>query len=294
MRPAPTTRMRSAPRCTAGEIGAAWRIEPSPQYSVWPSMSSATAGKTNGIADDASRCGTVIAARTAMPLRARPRHDVVERVVEGDVQARAVARRGDGERVQMALAHHPRAGARCRPARRAARRAASCRAASAAARGASARSPSRSTSSSASARRCGSRRANRRGRPARRGSSPRRRPARRRAVEVVGAAGERRGVDRAGRGAGDDRERDCRSTAPLLAADLRDRLQHADLVGGARAAAGEHQPGRRRAARIGMARASRRAGAVAIGAGPQRRRAARSVVAAAVAVAAFCLSGLPR
>jgi hypothetical protein len=29
-------------------------------------MLSATAGNTNGIADDASRCGTVIGARTAM------------------------------------------------------------------------------------------------------------------------------------------------------------------------------------------------------------------------------------
>ena len=40
------------------------------------------------------------------PLRARPRHDVDERVVEGHVQPRAVARRGDGERVQVALGHH--------------------------------------------------------------------------------------------------------------------------------------------------------------------------------------------
>ena len=66
MRPAPTTRMRSAPRWTAGEIGAAWRIEPSPQYSAWPAMSSATAGKTNGIADEASRCGISIDVRTAI------------------------------------------------------------------------------------------------------------------------------------------------------------------------------------------------------------------------------------
>jgi hypothetical protein len=59
------TRMRSEPRWTAGEIGAACRIEPSPQYSMCPATSSATAGKTNGIADDASRCGMVIALRTA-------------------------------------------------------------------------------------------------------------------------------------------------------------------------------------------------------------------------------------
>ena len=51
------------------------------------------------------------------PLRARPRHDVVERVVEGDVQARAVARRGDRERMQMAFGHHAVQPARCRRAR---------------------------------------------------------------------------------------------------------------------------------------------------------------------------------
>ena len=65
MRPAPTIRIRSAPRWTTGEIGAAWRIEPSPQYSTCPSIDSATAGNTNGIADEASRCATVIESRTA-------------------------------------------------------------------------------------------------------------------------------------------------------------------------------------------------------------------------------------
>ena len=40
-------------------------------------------------------------------LRARPRQDVVESIVEGHVQPRAVARRGDRERVQVALGHHP-------------------------------------------------------------------------------------------------------------------------------------------------------------------------------------------
>ena len=39
-------------------------------------------------------------------LRARPGHDVVEGVVEGDVQARAVARGRHRQRVQVALAHH--------------------------------------------------------------------------------------------------------------------------------------------------------------------------------------------
>jgi hypothetical protein len=66
MRPAPTTRIRSAPKCTAGEIGAACRIDPSPQYSMWSTMFSATAGNTNGIADDASKCWTLIESRTAM------------------------------------------------------------------------------------------------------------------------------------------------------------------------------------------------------------------------------------
>ena len=65
MRPAPTTMMRCAPRCTAGEMGADWRIDPSPQYSSRPSTLSRTAGKTNGIADDAIRCATEIASRTA-------------------------------------------------------------------------------------------------------------------------------------------------------------------------------------------------------------------------------------
>ena len=65
MRPAPTTRMRVAPRCTAGDIGADCRIDPSPKYSVTPSKGKGTAGKTNGIAAEASRCGTVMGPRTA-------------------------------------------------------------------------------------------------------------------------------------------------------------------------------------------------------------------------------------
>ena len=78
-------------------------------------------------------------------------------------------------------------------------------------------------------------------------------------VEVVGAAGQRGGVDRAGRGAGDHRERIAGRAGAGLAPDLRDRLQHADLVGGARAAAGEDQPGERSRASpcIGRGRCAR-------------------------------------
>lgn len=65
MRPAPITRMRLAPRCTAGEMGALWRMEPSPKYSVPPSKPSCTGGNTNGMAAEASRCGTVMVSRTA-------------------------------------------------------------------------------------------------------------------------------------------------------------------------------------------------------------------------------------
>ena len=210
------------------------------------------------------------------------------------MHARAVARRGDRQRLQVAVAHHPRAAASASTSVAAAPRAACCRAASAAARGASARSPSRSTSSSASARRCGSRRASRRGRPARRGSSPTRRTRSDRGVEVVGAAGERGRVDRAGRGAGDDRERVVGRRA-ALAPDARNRVQHADLVGGARAAAGEDQPGQRARSfvRRRMRTAVVRAGTPALDAprrlgrsAPRRRgRARRSRGRAAVAAA---------
>lgn len=56
MRPAPITRTFSAPRCTAGEIGAVWRIDPSPNHSTSPPSSSGSAGKMKGIADEATRC----------------------------------------------------------------------------------------------------------------------------------------------------------------------------------------------------------------------------------------------
>ena len=50
-RPVPTTSTRSAPRCSAGLIGAIWRTEPSPKYS----RCTLTAGKMNGSALEASR-----------------------------------------------------------------------------------------------------------------------------------------------------------------------------------------------------------------------------------------------
>jgi hypothetical protein len=58
------------------------------------------------------------------------------------------------------------------------------------------------------------------------------------AREVVRVRGERGGVDRTGRGAAKDRER----VACGLAQDVAQRLQHAHLVGGARAATRQHQP----------------------------------------------------
>jgi hypothetical protein len=65
-----------------------------------------------------------------------------------------------------------------------------------------------------------------------------------RLVEAVGAAGERCGVDRAGRRPGDHRER-IAAVDSALAPDLGDRLQHADLIGGACAPAGQYQAGAR-------------------------------------------------
>ena len=56
MRPAPMINSRCAPRWMAGDSGAVWRIEPSPNHSSCPSMANSVAGKTKGIADEASRC----------------------------------------------------------------------------------------------------------------------------------------------------------------------------------------------------------------------------------------------
>ena len=71
VRAAPTTRMRSAPRCSAGAVGAICRIAPSPKYS----LPIGVGGNTNGIALDASRCGTPIAART--PMRCERSHSSI-------------------------------------------------------------------------------------------------------------------------------------------------------------------------------------------------------------------------
>ena len=206
-------------------------------------MSSATAGKHERDRRRRQQVRDRDRGAHREPLRARPRHDVVERVVEGHVQARAVARRGDRERVQMAVAHHAVQPLGVDQLARAASRAASCRAASAAGRAASARSPSRSTSSSASARRCGSRRTSRSGRPARRGSSPRRR----RAPAIAWSKSSARQASAAALIAPADvpamTGKGIAAGGAAVAADLRHRLQHADLVGGARAAAGEDQPG---------------------------------------------------
>ena len=62
-RPVPTTSTRSAPRCSAGLIGAIWRTEPSPKYS----RCTFTAGKMNGSAEDASRYSSL--SDTAAPMR---------------------------------------------------------------------------------------------------------------------------------------------------------------------------------------------------------------------------------
>ena len=68
MRPAPITRMRSAPRWIAGEIGAVWRIEPSPNHSYAPCSGSVMAGNMKGIAAEASRCAMVSGVCTASRL----------------------------------------------------------------------------------------------------------------------------------------------------------------------------------------------------------------------------------
>ena len=82
---------------------AAWRIEPSPKYSMRSSMGSGTAGKTEGNRRRGQQVlhADVGAHRDA--LRARPGQELLDRVVEGHVQARAVARGGDRERLQVAL-----------------------------------------------------------------------------------------------------------------------------------------------------------------------------------------------
>jgi hypothetical protein len=181
------------------------------------------------------------------PLRARPRHDVLERVVEGDVQARAVARGGDREAVQVAVAHYlvqpvgvdhlleerlerlvvekrpwPRPPpARDHPADRHHRQPA----------------------------RAGADHADRIGAVHLLGAEvlPDLDDPGDRAIEVVGLAGERSGVDRARRRAGNDRK-GIAGEHPLvtgIAPDLDDRLEHAHLIPGPRSAAREHEAGER-------------------------------------------------
>ena len=75
-----------------------------------------------------------------------------------------------------------------------------------------------------------------------------------RVVEVRRAASQRRRVDGAGRGAGDDGEGVAGLLPPGLAPQVGQRLQHAHLVGGAGTAAGEQQPrGRSGIGRVGGA-----------------------------------------
>ena len=92
-------------------------------------------------------------------------------------------------------------------------------------------------------------------------------------VEVVGAAGQRRGVDGAGRGADDDRKRVAARRA-AFAPHSRDRPQHAHLIGGARAASGEDQAGgdSGRVAGRAWARLWRRARRASIGSALRARR----------------------
>ena len=205
-------------------------------------MSRATAGKTNGIADDASRCGIVIAVRTA--IRCERVHGTMSSsgVVEGDVQSRAVARRGDGERMQMPFGHDAvqPAGVDELAEQLLERRVVEQRARPGAA-------PARDHPADRHHRqpaRAGADHAERIGAVDLLGAEvlPDVDEPGDGLVEGVGTARQRGGVDRAGRRAGDD-GKGVAGGGAAVAPDLRDRLQHADLVGGARAAAGENQPG---------------------------------------------------
>ena len=53
-----------APSWLAAALGADWRMEPSPKYSVCPCIGSAVAGNTKGMADEASRCAWLMRLRT--------------------------------------------------------------------------------------------------------------------------------------------------------------------------------------------------------------------------------------
>ncbi len=88
--------MRSAPRWMAGLVGDSWRIEPSPKYSTPPVLRLAQVERhrreheRNGRRRQQVRHADAGAHRDALQL-ARERV-VVERLVEGDVAPRAVAR----------------------------------------------------------------------------------------------------------------------------------------------------------------------------------------------------------
>jgi len=56
----------------AGLNGDIWRIVPSPNHSSLPSSGTGSAGKTNGMLDDASMCDTPISSDTA--IRCDRRH----------------------------------------------------------------------------------------------------------------------------------------------------------------------------------------------------------------------------
>ena len=90
--------MRSAPRCSAGPVGATCRTLPSPKYS--PSIGAG--GNTNGIALDASRCGTPSDRAHADPLRALPQFDLGARLAKRHRHPAAIAHRGDRERIERA------------------------------------------------------------------------------------------------------------------------------------------------------------------------------------------------
>jgi len=178
-------------------------------------------------------------------LRASPGQDVLDGIVEGHVQAGAVTGRRDGQRLQMAFAHRlldrrrahhalQQVGRRCVVQQRARPRA----------------PPARDQPAHGEQRQ-----------PARAGADHAQRVGAvdlvgvevlphlgqhaHRLVEVRAAAGQRRRVDRAGRGAGDDGKR-VAGRRVRLATDLHHRLEHADLVSGSGTAAGQHEPGGRR------------------------------------------------
>ena len=179
------------------------------------------------------------------PLAARPRRQIGAALVEGDVLARAVARRRQRQRMQLARAQHAWQAVEVDDARQ-----------------------------QLGQRRVVEQRFRPRAPPARHRPTDRqhRQPTRaaanhtqrigavdllglevlphlhqhlHRRVEVVGMAGERGSVDGAGGSADDDAEGIARTRCVGLAADARNGAQHANLVGGARAASGKNQAGQR-------------------------------------------------